>query len=120
MLEHIITKMVLDRACPICGGVQHFKRTASAKTESIVCSNCNGKGYMQDTEPSVLIVQYKDSLPIQVISTMKQQQMYVVDSIDDKYLKGLKPKRIYGYNINLDNEILRYLSARHPKEIHLY
>jgi hypothetical protein len=120
MIEHIITKMVLDRTCPVCNGIQRYRATESANNELIVCNNCEGRGFMDKTEPSVLIVHDKTLVAVGVRGSMQTQKMYVVDSIDDTDIKGLKPMRIYTYNISVDNPVFRYLYSRNPREIHMY
>lgn len=118
MLEHIISKMVLDRACPICGGLKRFKPTGKAREDSIVCSNCNGKGYMSDTEPSVLLVESIAAVPPGVVMSMETQQMFVVE--DFRRLFEIKPHRVYTYNVHVKSEVFVGLTDGKLKEIHMY
>jgi excinuclease UvrABC ATPase subunit len=112
--------MVLDRACPVCGSVKHYRTTKSAKTEPIECPNCEGKGYMSDTEPSVLLVKDKNDIRQGILYTMLKQRMYVVDKSTVGMYLASEIKRLYVYNVPVYCDEFKQLVARNPKEIHMY
>jgi hypothetical protein len=120
MLSHIITKMVLDRTCPVCQGLKQYKKTESATTKCVECKNCSGTGFMADTEPAVLVVGELSEVPTGIAVSMETQKMYVVDSTNVDRFLAMELKRIYAYNIAYDSLTLKALVARGPKEIHMY
>lgn len=129
MIEQIVTKMVLDRVCPVCGGLTRFKATRSARTEVIECNACNGKGYISScTNASALLTPHADRLPLGIQMSMKQQNMLLVDTTKPKELiytsiRGYWLKRLYTYNVGTEDfafiEAKRRLLDK-PAEIHMY
>lgn len=117
MLSSIITKMVLDRTCPVCEGLQRYRTTDSAKTEIVVCKACNGTGYMStEEEPSLLLVPTLAIVPPGAAVSMKAQNIHVTDNAS----LDIEPVRIYTYNVNAFSlPFLRYAN-KNPKEIHMY
>jgi hemolysin activation/secretion protein len=129
MIEHIITKMVLDRTCPVCGGLSRYRTTQSARTETVECNNCSGKGYNSDCSyASVLLVPNRQHISLGIQLSMKQQNMYIVDGFTIESVRGLHITRLYTYNIEPDSHAFGFCKwrmdipkkQRKPVEIHMY
>lgn len=130
IIESIISKMVLDRTCTVCGGIKRYIETSSAKTEPVICKACGGKGYNSDcSNVSVLLTPYVDLIPIGVRQSMRNQNMYVVDTYLAIYhfpeeLRGIRIKRLYTYCVSRDDRVLKMAETRllkdEPIEIHMY
>lgn len=123
MIEHIISKMVLDRTCPICNGMKRFKKS---DRDLIDCSNCSGRGYTSDVRNmSALLVEDLRIVPLGIVMSMKQQNMLVVDEARVEKLRGYCIRRLYVYNVDVNSYLFKFANWRQkwctePTEIHIY
>lgn len=129
MLEQIISKMILDRACNVCGGIKYYRPTRGVKTEPVVCEACNGKGYMNDSSNATLfLTPHISMIPLGIRESMKQQNIYTVDTnlsgqVFMNKIAGIRFKRLYTYNVDIFNKAYEYARTRiclPPTEIHMY
>jgi hypothetical protein len=124
MLEHIISKIVLDMTCPICNGLKHYKDKNATSPQSVVCKNCNGKGRLYEDTHTVLCVDNLEDVPAGVVNSMGLMNIHVVGTNNEDYLRlgAVDVTRLYTYNVSIDHEAFRFMRTRciRTNEIHMY
>lgn len=130
MIEKIISSIVLDRTCSVCGGVRKYRATPrSTKVEVVECKACNGKGYLSDCfNTTALLTPHVHLIPMGVAMSMKQQNIMLVNTNDGvdivaRNLAGARFKRIYSFCVEHDDPVMKYVRSRlteKPAEIHMY
>lgn len=125
MLDHIISKIVTDRFCEVCGGIKHYRLNKDGRSEVVECKTCGGKGYLSDSSnASALLVQNLQSIPLGIRQTMEIQNIVAVDPTTINKLVGVLVKRLYVYNVPINSYAFKFaynrLAAPGPREIHIY